>query len=120
MPQLRAIATILTHQTEWWNGSGNPAGLAADEIPVESRILGLMAAFQQHLVHHRQTDGAIAHERALAALQAEVGDRWDPKLVEVLALLVNALQQGLDLPIALPKIAAGIWLLDAHAHEYSP
>jgi DICT domain-containing protein len=120
MPQLRAIATILTHQTEWWSGAGQPAGLSADEIPLESRILGLMAVFQQHLARHRQAGADDAHGLALVALQAEVGDRWDPKLVEVLALLVNALQQGLDLPVALPKIAAGLWLLDAHAHEYSP
>jgi DICT domain-containing protein len=118
MPQLRAIATILTHQAEWWNGAGQPAGLAADEIPVESRILGLMAAFQQQLVLHQQSGAADAWTAAWESLAEGAGDRWDPKLVEVLGLLVNALQQGLDLPRALPKIAAGLWLLDTHSHDY--
>lgn len=118
MPQLRAIATILTHQTEWWNGTGQPAGLAADAIPVESRVLGLMIAFQQKLAQHRLASTANIWETALAEFQTDAGDRWDPKLVEVLGLLVNALQQGLDLPVALPKIAAGLWLFDAHSHEY--
>jgi len=27
MPRMRAIAQIINHQTEWWNGSGQPAGL---------------------------------------------------------------------------------------------
>ena len=41
------------------------------------------------------------------------GDRWEPKLVETLTLLVMGMQQGLSLPIAPPKITSGIWLLDA-------
>jgi HD-GYP domain-containing protein (c-di-GMP phosphodiesterase class II) len=55
--------------------------------------------------------------RALAACQTKQGERWDPKLVEVLGLLVGALQQGWDLPVALPKIAAGLWLIGTQAQE---
>lgn len=126
MQRLRAIATIITHQTEWWNGSGEPAGLAGDEIPVESRILGLAAAFQESLARQRSNPIQPAQgdvdepehlAQALAECQAQQGDRWDPKLVDVLALLVSGLQQGLSLPVALPKIAAGLWLLDSHSDE---
>lgn len=126
MNRMKAIATIVTHQTEWWNGAGIPAGLAGDEIPVESRILGLVAQFQQHLATHRTAETEVGNfasyspealAQALAVCQAEGGDRWDPKLVETLALLVSGLQQGLELPVNLPKIAAGIWLLDSHSDE---
>jgi DICT domain-containing protein len=126
MSRIRAIATILTHQSEWWNGTGQPAGLKADEIPIESRILGLLAAFQQELAQLRTAPPSLDHinadapehlAQALAACQAQQGDRWDPKLVETLALLVNGLQQGLNLPVAIPKIAAGMWLLDSHSEE---
>jgi DICT domain-containing protein len=123
MQRLRAIATIVTHQTEWWNGSGQPAGLAGDEIPIESRILGLAAAFQEALAQQRRatqpgdTDAPELLSQALAVCCAQQGDRWDPKLVEVLTLLVSGLQQGLELPIALPKIASGLWLLDSHSDE---
>ena len=44
LPRLRAIAQIISHQHEWWNGSGQPAGLQGDAIPVESRELGIDAA----------------------------------------------------------------------------
>ncbi|OLP16071.1 metal-dependent phosphohydrolase [Leptolyngbya sp. 'hensonii'] len=119
MPRLRAIATIITHQTEWWNGQGQPAGLAGDDIPLESRILGLLAAFQQRLNHLRITqpdsDPLQLLDVALTSCQAEQGDRWDPKLVDILTLLVDGLRQGLNLPIHIPKIAAGIWLLDSES-----
>ena len=122
MPRLRAIATIITHLTERWNGSGQPAGLAGDEIPLESRILGLAAEFQQRLLELRTT-ATKAHAsvsqnecmaKALAECQQQQGDRWDPKLVDTLALLVNGFQQGLDLTISVPKISAGLWLIDSH------
>jgi DICT domain-containing protein len=121
MGRLRAIATILTHQTESWNGSGLPARLSGDQIPIESRIIGLIACFQQRVVALRQSSPDAAPEQwmtqALAQCQSEAGDRWDPKLVEALTLLVMGLQQGMSLPIALPKIAAGLWMLDSHSED---
>ncbi|MFM7427139.1 MAG: DICT sensory domain-containing protein [Elainella sp.] len=114
MQRLRAIATILTHQSEWWNGTGQPAGLTGDEIPVESRILALVEDFQARLARMRTGDLSPedALSRALEECTRQEGDRWDPKLIEVLRLLVIALQQGVSLPVNLPKIAAGLWLLD--------
>jgi DICT domain-containing protein len=130
MQRLKAIATILNHQNEWWDGSGSPAGLAGDEIPLESRILGLVAHFQYHLVRHAShaaplvshvsllaspSEASLTH--ALANCQAQQGDRWDPKLIDTLSLLVNGLKQGFTLPINMPHIASGLWLLDSHSEE---
>lgn len=120
MPRVRAVATILTHQTECWNGRGYPSQLAGDDIPIESRILGLAAEFQRHLAQQRSVQDLATEDglsAAFAACQNEVGDRWDPKLIEALELLVRGLQQGLTLPVTLPKIAAGLWLLDSHSSE---
>jgi DICT domain-containing protein len=116
MPQLRAVAQILTHQTEWWNGSGQPAGLAGEEIPLESRILALATDFQQRVARHRsagtQENPAVCAAQALADCQAVAGERWDPKLVDTLALLAIGVQQGLSLPVTPPKLTAAMWLLD--------
>ncbi|MCU0515824.1 MAG: metal-dependent phosphohydrolase [Oscillatoria sp. Prado101] len=116
MPQLRAVAQILTHQTEYWDGSGQPAGLSGELIPLESRILGLAADFQQRLAHHRSTgtqeNPAICAAQALAECQAQAGERWDPKLVDTLALLAIGVQQGLSLPVTPAKVTGAIWLLD--------
>lgn len=117
MPRLEAIAQIITHQTEWWNGSGIPAGLAYDEIPLESRILGLAAHFEHRLNQLAKESETKSREeifsQALAECQAQAGERWDPKLVETLSLLVMSLQQGLNLPITPPKVTSGMWLLDS-------
>jgi DICT domain-containing protein len=138
MQRLKAIAVIITHQTERWDGQGQPAGLAGDEIPLESRILGLLVEFQQRVADARcsvdqSISAALNSEgidsqpseeipeavltEALAACQAEASVCWDPKLVDVLALLVSAMQQGMSLSVGLPKIAAGVWLLDSHSDD---
>jgi DICT domain-containing protein len=129
MPRLRAVAQILTHQTEWWNGLGSPAGLVADDIPLESRILGLATHFQGLMdsleppYGHDATlkaDWLARLEKSLATCQEESGDRWDPKLVDVLTLLVSGLSQGMSLAIQLPKFTNGLWLLNALPTEDEP
>lgn len=127
MPRLRAIATIILHQTERWNGHGMPGHLAGDAIPLESRILGLVADFQHHLARINpdtygsdRFNGRLDPEvltHALSQCQAEAGEHWDPKLVDVLTLLINGLRQGLNLSVSLPKIAGGLWMLDSHSEE---
>ncbi len=120
MQRLKAIATIITHETERWDGQGYPAGLNGDAIPLESRILGLVIEFQQRLADaraHGSTAPEAAFLKALADCQAEQSHCWDPKLIEALTLLVGGLQQGISLPVNLPKIAAGMWLLDSHSDE---
>lgn len=125
MPRMRAIAQIITHQTEWWDGTGTPAGLAYDAIPLESRILGLVTHFQGHVRQLRMsqegeettTNIEEALSKALAQCQSQAGEVFDPKLVEALSLLVMGMQQGMSLQVNEPKIAAGMWLLDSHPHE---
>jgi DICT domain-containing protein len=113
MPQLQAIAHIIAHQIECWDGSGQPEGLAYDAIPLESRIIGLVADFQQQIAIYQQEEPAEnAIALALSECQKSVGTTYDPKLVEALALLAIGLQQGMSLPTSQPKIAAGLWLLD--------
>ena len=117
MPRMRAIAQIINHQTEWWNGSGQPAGLAGEEISLEARILGLVEDFQQRVTQLQASDYSLKETSVLAQALAECkkqgGDRWDPKLLDTLELLVVGLQQGLSLPVTPPKISSGLWLIDA-------
>ncbi|GAB4135831.1 MAG: DICT sensory domain-containing protein [Cyanobacteria bacterium J069] len=120
MSRLKAIATILTHHTERWDGQGYPAGLRGDEIPLESRILGLAIAFQTRVTElnaQPSTDPLQNLTTVLDQCKAEQGDRWDPKLVETLALLIAGVQQGLSLSASVPKIASGLWLLDSHSED---
>ncbi|MDA0269207.1 MAG: DICT sensory domain-containing protein [Cyanobacteria bacterium] len=114
MPQLRAIAQIITHQTEYWDGSGQPAGLAGDQIPLESRMLSLVSYFQQQVasLSPDAEDRDAAIEQVLATCQQTQGERWDPKLVDILSLMVKGLQQGLSLPTIPLKVSLGAGLLN--------
>lgn len=161
LPRLRAIAQIISHQHERWDGSGQPAGLQGDVIPVEARILGLVANFQQEVARRRyaaesqnsSTSGEPAASEttvselandtadnkstgrkltptaesewqhvtdAFAACQAESGERWDPKLLEILSFLVTGLQQGLSLPTIPVKMTLSSGLLNPEVAESWP
>ena len=47
MPELAGVSKIVANQLENWDGSGAPNGLKGQDIPLESRILGLVAYFQE-------------------------------------------------------------------------
>lgn len=119
MPRMQAIAQIITHQNEWWNGNGQPAGLAGAEIPLESRILGLVAAFQKRVTQLQAAHASppTALTQALSEFRQQQGQMWDAKLVDILEMLVMGLQQGLELPVAAPKISAGMWLVDSQTGD---
>ncbi len=113
MPQLQAIAKIITHQTEAWDGSGKPSGLAYDNIPLESRIIRLVADFQKKVIQYNlESTDSNPIVKAFAECQEESGISYDPKLVEALSLLVMGMQQGMNIQTYQPKIASGMWLID--------
>ncbi|KJH72624.1 DICT sensory domain-containing protein [Aliterella atlantica] len=114
MPRMSAIAQIITHQNEWWDGNGQPAGLAGEKIPLESRILGLAATFQQRVMARQasQHSSEPVLLQVLSEFRAEENTIWEPKLIDTLELLVMGLQQGLNLSVSSPKISAGMWLID--------
>ncbi|WP_228025080.1 DICT sensory domain-containing protein [cf. Phormidesmis sp. LEGE 11477] len=130
LPRLRAIAQIIAHQHEWWNGTGQPAGLAGDNIPVEARTLGLVAAFQHAVAHRRHKDEQRASPSAknewqyvadaFADCKAQSGERWDPKLVEILSFLVSGLQQGLSLPSIPLKMTLSTGIIDSDVVDSWP
>ncbi|MFQ4139908.1 DICT sensory domain-containing protein [Nodosilinea sp. PGN35] len=117
MPRMRAVAAIIAHQGECWDGSGYPAGLTGDAVPLESRMLALVAEFQRRVAQARhgqdpaEADITLLGD-VLTTCQAEAGQRWDPKLVEMLGLMVMGLQQGMSLPTIPTKITLGTGLLN--------
>ena len=101
-----------------WDGSGVPSGLAYDAIPLESRVICLLADFQQKMKAYKQysqDENPIA--KALEDCQALAGKRYDPKLLDALSLLVMGMQQGMTLQTYRPKIATGMWLVDSDSNN---
>ena len=70
----------LTHH-EKWDGSGYPAGLAGEAIPIAGRIVAVADVFDA-LTHERPYKPAWSVADALAEMTGESGRHFDPAVLE--------------------------------------
>ena len=75
-----AAEIALTHH-ERWDGSGYPAGLAGEAIPLPGRIVALADAFDA-MTHARPYKSAMPCAEALAEIDRSCGSHFDPTIVE--------------------------------------
>jgi HD-GYP domain-containing protein (c-di-GMP phosphodiesterase class II) len=102
-----AEAVARTHH-ERWDGSGYPAGLRGEEIPIEGRICSICDVFDA-LVTARLYKPAWSVEDAVAELQRLSGQAFDPRLTETFVALVPTLDPDLLAPsseVATPEPSA--------------
>jgi len=71
---------ILGHH-EHWDGHGYPRGLQGEDIPLASRILALVDAFEAMTLGRPYRD-SIPESEALAEIRRCSGTQFDPKVVE--------------------------------------
>ena len=81
MPGMADVATIVRSHHERWDGRGYPDGLAGDDIPLASRVIGVCEAFCS-LTADRPFRPALTPDRARQVLQAGAGTHFDPKVVD--------------------------------------
>ena len=89
---LADAAPIILHHQERFDGAdgtdgtypGYPAGIAGDEIPLGSRIIAVVDAYDA-MTSDRPYRGAKQAAEALAELRREAGRQFDPLVVEVFA-----------------------------------
>jgi len=74
------VETVLHHH-EKWNGQGYPAGQQGEDIPIGSRIIGVVDAFDA-MTSDRPYRRALTAERAAEILRDGGGRQWDPTLVD--------------------------------------
>ena len=77
------VAPIVRCHHEKWDGSGYPAGLKGEEIPIGARILTAVD-YLDALASNRQYRRALPLHEAMASLVRESGKAFDPQVVEVL------------------------------------
>lgn len=70
----------LTHH-EKWNGSGYPAGLVGEEIPLSGRLMALADVYDA-LISKRVYKPAFSHEKAKSIILEGNGTHFDPQVVE--------------------------------------
>lgn len=90
-PLMQMARTVsLTHH-EKWDGSGYPAGVAGEDIPLEGRIVSIADVYDA-LTSERPYKKAWSSADALAHIQAQAGKAFDPQLVAHFLPLVGEVE----------------------------
>jgi putative two-component system response regulator len=80
---LEVAEQIARSHHEWFDGSGYPAGLSGQRIPLVARIVAVADAYDA-ITTRRPYKGPIPHETAVTLIQEASGTQFDPAIVEAL------------------------------------
>jgi HD-GYP domain-containing protein (c-di-GMP phosphodiesterase class II) len=83
------VADAVLYQHERWDGQGFPQGLKGEEIPLMSRVIAILSAFDAVAGQASAGEGTAAS--ALQALKLSAGTRFDPDLT---ALFVSMMTEN--------------------------
>ncbi len=75
------VPLVLYHQ-ERYDGKGYPRGLMGNEIPIESRIVSVLDAYDA-MTSDRVYRKAPGQQRAIEELKRHAGTQFDPRVVQV-------------------------------------
>jgi putative two-component system response regulator len=81
VPGLERASLYALHHHEKYNGSGYPAGLKGEEIPIGSRIVSVIDSFDAMVASRPYKEG-LPIEEALRRLVADSGSHFDPAVVQ--------------------------------------
>jgi len=77
VPGFERVSLFVLHHHEAFNGTGYPAGLRGDEIPIGSRIVSVMDSFDA-MVSSRPYRKGLPLDEAIRRLEADMGKQFDP------------------------------------------
>ncbi len=80
--ELAPIAEGILYHHEWWNGKGYPRGLKKEKIPLISRVIAIIDAYDA-MTHERPYRKALSRKQAVDELKKGSGIQFDPQLVKV-------------------------------------
>lgn len=85
-PSLHIAFELTMFHHEKWDGTGYPAGLSGDGIPIAARIMALADVYDA-LTTDRVYKKAFSHEKAKKIIIKGKGKHFDPDLVDVFLAL---------------------------------
>ena len=74
-------ATGVLHHHERWDGTGYPDNLRGEEIPIETRLITVVDAYDA-MTSDRPYRRAMQHQSAIEEIRAGAGIQFDPVVVE--------------------------------------
>lgn len=102
--KLERAAEIIRCAHEHYDGSGYPRGLKGEEIPVESRIILAVDAFDA-MTYDRPYSAGRPIEAAIRELRRLAGSQFDPVVVDAIAEVVSREEGWEDGPSS----DSGLW-----------
>lgn len=87
-PEFSGIADMVRFHHERWDGKGYPDGLSGEEIPLLSRIISIVDAFDA-MVSVRSYKPAMTREAALNEIENCAGTQFDPVIAKEFHSLMN-------------------------------
>jgi putative nucleotidyltransferase with HDIG domain len=87
------VEPIVRHHHENWNGTGYPAGLKGQEIPVGARILSVVDCYDA-LTSDRPYRPRYTREHAEQVLRERRGTWYDPWVVDAFLRIVDELERA--------------------------
>jgi len=81
LPGLEKASLYALHHHESFNGGGYPAGLKGDEIPIGSRIVAVIDAYDA-MISNRCYRRGLSHEEAVGRLLESGDTQFDPVVVQ--------------------------------------
>ncbi|MGM9604453.1 MAG: HD domain-containing phosphohydrolase [Faecousia sp.] len=94
--EFSGIADMILYHHERWDGRGYPEGLREEQIPLLSRIISVVDAYDA-MTNDRAYRKALAESAARSELQRCAGSQFDPNIVRefILMLEENDRKQGI-------------------------
>lgn len=87
-PELIPVAESILCHHERWDGQGYPQGLSGEKIPLLSRILAVVDAYDA-MTQNRPYREAISHKAAMTEIELNAGTQFDPTLARIFIDLKN-------------------------------
>ena len=86
--ELRPIAVCIKYHHERWDGKGYPSQLKGEEIPVLSRIISIVDAYDA-MVNDRCYRKALSPQEAMQEIKDNAGTQFDPHMAEIFLQLLS-------------------------------
>ena len=90
---LSDLALIVLYHHERCDGKGYPKGLKCDQIPVESRIIAVVDAFDA-MTSSRAYRDPMSVEQAIVELLRNAGTQFDPEIVKAFVEMIEDMRSN--------------------------
>jgi len=86
--ELAHVADYILSHHERWDGMGYPRGLVGEQIPLLSRLLAIVDAYDA-MTEDRVYRRAMTNEQALCEIERGAGSQFDPRLADLFIQVVR-------------------------------